>query len=208
MSSTAGPATTGSSTTAAPRPCSRDREPTEPTSPIAAATIGSSARPVQLTTSLPTGAIESLSAAGASGRPSATCAASRRPARARTYETNTPGLRNSSGFTNQQPHDPASPALARPGAPRSSPPLNLLRSDQTMIAVRRSLAFISDAVPRAQRQQSGVPAKAPTPDFHASSQTQAVGRRRRTASASSTRPSTRATDATPISRPRGRPTRP
>jgi hypothetical protein len=72
-----------------------------------------------------------------------------------------------------------------------------------MIAARRSLASTSDAVPRAHRQQSGVPAKAPTPDFHTSSQAQTEERRRRTASASSTPKSAPTTNATPISYPPG-----
>ncbi len=74
--STARPATIGSSTTAAPRPCSRDREPTGSTSPTVGTTIGWRARPVRLTRSAPTRAIGSREAAEASGRPSATYASS------------------------------------------------------------------------------------------------------------------------------------
>ncbi len=75
------PPKTRSSTSAAPPPCSRDQEPIGSTSPIAAATIGWCARPVRLTTSLPTGAIASRAGAGARGGPSATCAAGSRAAR-------------------------------------------------------------------------------------------------------------------------------
>ena len=74
MSSTAAPATTGSSIIRAPRSHSQDRERTRSTLPTAAAATGWCARPVRLTTSLPTTAIGSRAAAGASGRPSATYA--------------------------------------------------------------------------------------------------------------------------------------
>jgi Ca2+-binding RTX toxin-like protein len=92
--STAARVTIGSSTTAVPRPCSRDREPIWSTSPIAGATIGWCARPVRRTTSLPTGAIGSPAVARATGRPSATYRSGSLRAGAKTFETAT-ALRSS-----------------------------------------------------------------------------------------------------------------